>query len=90
MFVVHGFHAQAGDPPNMKIRDRNTLNSRRLIETVLSMLTLVSHFKKSEAPRLGLFPSTTSVHDGDVQWHGFQPDADGMIHLSLAEFSLSN
>jgi hypothetical protein len=23
-----------------------------------------------------------------VQWHGFQPDADGFIRLSIAEFSL--
>jgi hypothetical protein len=23
-----------------------------------------------------------------VQWHGFQPDAAGMVHLSIAEFSL--
>jgi hypothetical protein len=23
-----------------------------------------------------------------IQWHGLQPDLDGFIHLSIAEFSL--
>jgi hypothetical protein len=23
-----------------------------------------------------------------VQWHGLKPDRDGMLHLSIAEFSL--
>jgi len=23
-----------------------------------------------------------------VQWHGFKPDANGFVHLSIAEFGL--
>jgi len=40
------FHAKAGDPPNLKICPRNTWNVRMVVETVLSMLTTVCHFKK--------------------------------------------
>ncbi len=90
--VDHGFRAQAGDLPNMKICDRNTWNTRMLIETVLSMLTLVSHFQKV-MHRVGAYfqarlAFTMAMFNVLVQWHGFQPDADGMIHLSIAEFSL--
>jgi len=92
VLVDHGFHAKAGDPPNMKICDRNTWNTRMLIETVLSMLTLVSHFKKVMHRVWAYFQArlafTMAMFNVLVQWHGFQPDQDGMIHLSLAEFGL--
>ena len=41
-----GFHAAVSDPPNLKVCPRGTWNDRMTVETVLSMLTLVSHFKK--------------------------------------------
>lgn len=41
-----GFHAREGDPANMKICPRGTWNVRMVVETVLSMLTTVCHFKK--------------------------------------------
>jgi hypothetical protein len=41
-----GFHAQTGDPANMKVCPRGTWNTRMLVETVLSMLTTVFHSKK--------------------------------------------
>jgi hypothetical protein len=40
------FHAQAGDPANLKLCRRGQWNDRMMIETTLSMLTLVSHCKK--------------------------------------------
>jgi hypothetical protein len=40
------FHAKAGDPPTLKPCNRGTWNTRRLVETVLSMLTGVCHVKK--------------------------------------------
>lgn len=40
------FHAAEGDPPNLKIYARGTWNDRMVVETVLSMLTTVSHLKK--------------------------------------------
>jgi len=35
-----------GDPANLKLCRRGEWNDRILVKTVLSMLTLVSHFKK--------------------------------------------
>jgi len=44
---VTAFHAAAGDPPNLKVCRWGEWNARRrLIETVLAMLTVVCHFKK--------------------------------------------
>jgi hypothetical protein len=40
-----GFHAAEGDPSNLKLCQRGTWEDRMLVETVLSMLTLVCHFK---------------------------------------------
>jgi hypothetical protein len=34
-----GFHAKEGDPPNLKLCERSSWNTRMLVETVLSMLT---------------------------------------------------
>ena len=40
------FHAAEGDPANLKLGPRGEWEDRMLVETVLSMLTLVMHFKK--------------------------------------------
>src|SRR5438093_2167881 len=40
------FHAAAGDPANLKLCRRGEWEERILVETVLSMLTLVCHLKK--------------------------------------------
>ena len=40
-----GFHAAEGDPTNLKVCQRGAWEDRMLVETVLSMLTLVCHFK---------------------------------------------
>src|SRR5262249_27390814 len=40
------FHAAEGDPTNLKLCQRGEWEDRMLVETVLSMLTLVCHFKK--------------------------------------------
>ena len=41
-----GFHAAEGDPSNLKLCRRGEWEDRILVETVLSMLTLVCHLKK--------------------------------------------
>lgn len=63
-----------------------------VIETVLSMLTTVCHFKKVAhrvweyfRARLGF---TMAAFNILVQWNGLQPDKDGFVRLSIAEFSL--
>ena len=37
----HGFHAKAGDPPNMKACAPRTWNARMVVETVFSMVMTV-------------------------------------------------
>jgi hypothetical protein len=41
------FHAAAWDPANLPRCQRGEWQDRLLVETVLSMLPLVSHFKKA-------------------------------------------
>jgi hypothetical protein len=86
------FHAKEGDPPNLKLCPRGTWNTRRLVETVLSMLTGVCHLKKVWQRTWAAFQArlafTLATFNLLVQWHGLKPDPQGMIRLSLAEFSL--
>lgn len=87
-----GFHGKENDPANMKVCKRGTWNVRMLVETVLSMLTTVCHTKKMHhrvwdylQAHLGYLVALFNLL---VQWHGFHPDENGRIHLSIAEFSL--
>ena len=41
------FHATEGDPANLKLCQRGAWEDRMLVETVLSMLTLVCHLNKA-------------------------------------------
>lgn len=86
------FHAKLGDPTNLKICERGLWNTRRLVETVLSMVTGVCHLKKVAHRTWAAFQTrlafTLATFNLLVQWHGLKPDAHGFVHLSLAEFSL--
>ena len=88
----YGFHAKTGDPANLKVCARHTWDTRMMIETVLSMLTTVCHFKKVGHRVWEYFKArlafTMAAFNLLVQWHGFQPDEDGFVRLSIAEFSL--
>jgi len=42
----NGFHGERGDPANMKVCQRRTWAGRMLVETVLSMLTVVCDIKR--------------------------------------------
>lgn len=87
-----GFHAQSGDPSNLKVCQRGEWNDRMLIETVLSMLTVVCHFKKVMHRAAEYFQArlafTVAMFNLLVQWHGWRPHKDGFVPLSIAEFSL--
>jgi len=87
-----GFHAAYGDPKNLKICSRGTWNDRMMIETVLSMLTLVSHFKKIMHRVWEYFQMrlafTMAAFNILVKWNGLFPDENGFVHLSIADFSL--
>jgi len=63
-----------------------------LVETVLSMLTVVCHCKKV-MPRGGTYfqarlACTMAAFNVLVQWHSFQPNASGFVPLSMAALSL--
>lgn len=77
---------------NLKVRQRGEWNTRMLIETVLSMLTVVCHFKKEMHRGWDYFQSrvayTMALFNILVQWHGLLPDEQGYVRLSIAEFSL--
>jgi hypothetical protein len=87
-----GFHAAEGDPTNLKLCQRGAWEDRMLVETVLSILTLVCHFKKVMHRGWAYFQArlafTMAAFNVLVQWHGFQPYASGFVPLSIAEFSL--
>src|SRR5437660_3779091 len=86
------FHAAEGDPANLKLCPPGAWEDRMLGETVLSMLTVVCHFKKVMHRVWAYFQArlavTLSAFNVLVQWHGFQPYASGFVPLSMAEFSL--
>jgi hypothetical protein len=92
IFGDTGFHAAAGDPQNLKVCRRGERNDRMLVETVLSMLTLVCHFKKVMHRVWAYFQTrlafTMAAFNLLVQWHGMPADDDGFVPITIAEFSL--
>ena len=62
-----------------------------MIEKVLSMLTTASHLKhqhhwRADCLRTRMVFIIAALNL--LQGHGVQPDAAGMVHLSIAAFSL--
>lgn len=86
------FHAAEGDPPNLKLCPRGTWNERMVIETVLSMVTTICHFKKVFHRTWDQFKArlafTMALFNILTQWDGLKPDETGFVALSIAEFSL--
>jgi hypothetical protein len=86
------FHAAEGDPANLKLCQRGEWQDRMLVETVLSMLTGVCHFKRVMHRIWAYFHArlafTMAAFNVLVQWHGFQPSASGFVPLSMVELSL--
>ena len=92
ILVDPGFHAQEGDPANMKVCPRGTWNDRMVVEMVHSMLTTTCRIKKL-AHRAWPYLKAhlafcLAVFNVLTQWSGLQPDENGRIALSLAPFSL--
>jgi hypothetical protein len=87
-----GFQAAAGDPSNLKLCPRGEWEDRMLVETVLSMLTLVCHLKQVMHRGWAYFQArlafTMAAFHMRVPWPGFRPHASGFVPLSIAEFSL--
>jgi len=92
VFSDEGFEKKDWYPTNLKVCKRGEWNTRMLIETILSMLTTVCHFKKVAHRVWSYFESrlayTMALFNILVQWHGLDPDEEGFVRLSIAEFSL--
>ncbi len=92
IFSDTGFVKNGWCLDNLKICQRGEWNTRMIVETVLSMLTLVSHLKKVMHRAWTYFKSrlayTMAMFNLLVQWDGIQVDEDGCVHFSIAEFSL--
>lgn len=92
VFVDEGFVKKDWHPDNFRICKRGEWNTRMIVETVLSMLTLVCHFKKVMHRKWEYFKSrlayTMAMFNILVQWDGIQVDEEGCVHFSIAPFSL--
>jgi hypothetical protein len=92
VFSDESFAKTDWSPTNLRICKRGEWNSRMMIETVLSMLTTICHFKRVAHRVWDYFKSrlayTMALFNILAQWHGSEPDEDGYVRLSIAEFSL--
>jgi len=92
IFADTGWDKIDWHPTNLRLCKRGEWNVRMLVETVLSMLTRVCHFKHMCHKSWPYFQShlafTMALFNILVQWHGFLPDDSGFVPLSIAEFSL--
>lgn len=92
LFSDTGFEKRDWHPENLKICQPGEWNSRMIVETVLSMLTLINHFKKVMHRKWAYLKSrlayTMAMFNILVQWDGIPVDEKGCVHFSLAPFSL--
>ena len=93
VFSDTGFDKADWHPAHLRTCKRGVWNVRMVVETVLSMLTTVCHFKKMKHRVWSYFKArlayTMALFNILAQWHGFIPDKEtGFVKLSIAEFSL--
>lgn len=92
LFSDEGFEKTDWHPENLKICRPGEWNSRMIVETVLSMLTLINHFKKVMHRKWAYLKSrlafTMAMFNILVEWDGIQVDEFGKVHFSIAPFSL--
>ncbi len=87
-----GFRRRNNQPENLKICSRGEWNDRMLIETIFSLLSQVCKLKHLRQRVWAYFEMrlayTVALFNLLQQWNGLNFDEDGVLHLSLAEFSL--
>jgi hypothetical protein len=80
------------DPPNLKVCQHKTWGERMVVETMLSMLTVVCRFKKVTHRAWRYFVArlayTMAAFNVLVQWHGLPLKPDGRYHPSIAPYGL--
>ena len=88
---VH-FAKQDWHPHNLRLCQRGEWNVRMVVETVLSMLTYICHFKHMAHKAWQYFEThvgfTLALFNILITWQDFQPDDSGFVPLSIAKFSL--
>ena len=92
VFADEGFSKSDWFPSNLRVCRRGEWNGRMMVETVLSMLTVVCHLKKVTHRRWKYFKTrlafTMALFNLLVPWDGLPIDNDGFVPLSIAQFSL--
>ena len=92
VFADTGFAKRDWAPANLRVCERGEWNVRMVVETALSMLTTVCHFKRVSHRAWRYFRArlayTMALFNVLVSWHGLEPDEAGFVPLSIAEFSL--
>ena len=87
-----GFHRAQGDPANVKICRRLNWSVRMIVKTVFSMMSVVWGTKTMHHRTWDGFEArlayTMAAFNILTQWHGPQPDRQGRVHLSIAQFTL--
>ena len=86
-FVKKDWH-----PTNLRPCNKGEWNDRMRVETILSMLTVVCGMKPLTHRVWDYFEMrldyAMAMFNVLVQWNGLEPDDEGVVHLSIAEFSL--
>jgi len=92
VFSDAGFVKSDWFPSNLRTCQRGEWNVCMVVETILSMLTRICNFKhmthrswKAFETRLGY---TMALFNILVAWHGFSPQDDGFVPLSIVEFDI--
>lgn len=92
VFADTHFGKKDWHPTNLRLCKRGEWNSRMLIETMLSMLTVVCHFKRVSHRVWDYFETrlafTMALFNILVQWYPLKSDELRFVRLSLAQFSL--
>ena len=92
VFADTGFKKKGWCPENLRLCQRGQWNVRMVVETVLSMLTTICHFKRVSHRVWSYFQArlayTMALFNVLATWHGLKPNEAGFVPLSIAEFSL--
>lgn len=83
LFADEGFVKRDWHPDNLKICKRGEWNNRMIVDTVLSMLTSINHFKKVMHRKWDYFKSrlayTMAMFNVLVQWGDLEIDEDRSV-----------
>ena len=92
VFADDGFNKVNWFPSNMRLCKPGEWNDRKIVETVLSMVTVVCGFKKVMHRAWAYFKTrvglTVALFNILVQWYGVDAQDDGLVPLFIAKFSL--